>query len=118
MTTYKQPADEVAAHELALYAVNEGPLYTCRAKPIMLNLAAKILKGTYDATPALKLWRYLADDAARTYTRQHGNGRGFGIFTPASRDLAAREIAEHYEEELRDTARMMQREWKEKKASR
>lgn len=93
-----QTACTTAAHELALYAVNVGSLYTQRAQPIMRNLARKMKRGTYDATLAIKAWRYLADDAAKLYSREHG-----GTFSPATRDLAAVEIAAHYAEQLAET---------------
>ena len=39
----KQPANEIDARELALYATNDGDLYRQRAQPIMLNLARKMV---------------------------------------------------------------------------
>lgn len=89
-------ANATDARELALFAVNEGTLYTRRAQPIMANLRRKIAKGTYDATLAIKAWAYLADDAAKLYAKEYG-----GNFNKATREAAAAEIAAHYEDELR-----------------
>ena len=97
---------ETEAHELALYAVNDGTLYRQRAQPIMANLRKKIRKGTYDATKAIKLWCYLADAAAQAYTKESGSGGlngSYGVFSKADRALAAKEIAAHYDEELHQT---------------
>jgi hypothetical protein len=95
---------ETEAHELALFTVNDGTLYRQRAQPIMANLRKKIRSGKYDAAKALKLWAYLADAGAQAYTKEFGtpgpNG-SYGVFSKADRALAAQEIAEHYDEELR-----------------
>ncbi len=94
--TRRQEGNETGARELALYAVNDGDLYRQRALPIIANLRRKRARGIYDPTLALKLWRYLADDAAKSYSKLFGPCR----FSPATRDLAAAEIAAHYQEEL------------------
>lgn len=99
-----QPLDRPAAHELALYVISTGEYYRRDVPQIMANLRAKIRRGVYDHARAVKLWQYLADRAARDYTREHGTGGGFGIFTPATRVAAAREIQQHYDEELRGGA--------------
>ena len=91
-------ADHVAARELALYAVNTGRLYRERATPIITNLRRKKAKGTYDAVLAVKAWRHLADAAAKEYAREFGPVR----FNPATRDIAAVEIADHYEETVNE----------------
>ena len=99
----KKRNPETEAHELALYTVNEADLYRQRAQPIMTNLRKKIRKGTYDAVKALKLWAYLADAGAQKYTKEIGEGGpngSYGIFSKADRALAAKELAEHYEDEL------------------
>lgn len=99
--------DKPAAHDLALYAVNNGNLYRQRGQPIILNLARKQAAGKYDASKAPALWRYLADDAAQRYTVEYGSAGphgSYGNFSPATRVAAAVEIAAHYADELRDTA--------------
>lgn len=92
-------ADSIAARELALYAVNDGDLYRSRALPIIANLRRKRAKGTYDAALAVKAWRHLADDAAKAYSREFGPVR----FSPATRDAAAAEIADHYADHLNES---------------
>ena len=44
---------------------NDAQLYQSQAKPIMENLARKMIKGTYNHTLAVKAWQYLADAGAK-----------------------------------------------------
>jgi hypothetical protein len=97
MSTVKSQPNQGEARELSLYAVNDGQLYHQRTQAILANLRKKIAKGTYDAEKALKLWQYLADDAARKYREEFGMTGGFN---KATRTLAAKEIASHYGDEL------------------
>lgn len=103
-TMPKQPADTQAARELSLYAVNDATIYRQKIQPIIKNLARKIKRGTYNAALTPKAWRCAADLAAIRYTCDFdANTTGpFGCFTPATRDLAAVEIAEHYAQELQE----------------
>lgn len=94
--------DEQAAHELYLFAVNDSGLYRQRILPIIANLQKKIAKGTYDSVLALKLWKYAADDAAQRYTREFGEGTGYGVFTPSTRRETAAHLADHYMEHLHE----------------
>jgi hypothetical protein len=91
----KQEADTEAAHELVLYAENDGDLYRQSALPIIANLQRKVKSGKYDHELAIKLWRYHADRAAKKYNKEHG-----GEFSPATRDLAAKEFRDGYDEEV------------------
>jgi hypothetical protein len=75
MTKHREPADPTAARELTLFAVNDGDLYRQRAQPIIKNLARKMTKGVYNHDLACKGWRYLADDAAKRYTKEFGDSR-------------------------------------------
>ena len=98
-------ADQVAARELYLYAVNDAGLYHSHTQPIIANLAKKRRRGIYDQDKALILWGYLADDAAKRYNKEHGTGtRWFELFTVATRSETARELAAHYAEELAEDA--------------
>ncbi len=99
MTRHRQEGNATDAHELALYAVNDYALYRLRALPIIANLRRKKARGVYDPALALKAWRYMADEAAKSYSRTFGPC----YFPPATRDLAAAEIAEYYAEELEST---------------
>ena len=93
----KQEANEHAATELHLYATNDSHLHHHSALPIIDNLKRKVKKGTYDHEKATKLWRYHADRAADKYKKEFGTGH----FTPATRDMAAKEMRDHYDEHVR-----------------
>ena len=94
-------SDPAASHELYLSAVNDANLYRQQIEPIIKNLRKKIAKGTYNATLALKLWRYAADTAAKKYTHGgHGAGKGYGVFSVPIREETARELAEYYASEV------------------
>jgi len=96
------------AHELALFATNDGDLYRARIQPIIANLARKVAAGTYQPGTAPKLWRYAADDAAQRYTRAHGahgpHG-SYGSFDTATRQTVATMLAESYADDLTEQAR-------------
>lgn len=98
--------EDIDAHELVLYGVNDSRLYHQSAQPIMQNLRKKIAKGTYNATLALKLWEYHAERAAKAYEREFMNpGDWKRVFPPAVRREAAKEFARQYDEELRGSSR-------------
>ena len=96
-------ADPVAARELELYIENEaalvGPGNTI-GQAIMRNLAGKILRGTYDRTKSWKAWSHLVDEGAKRYTREFGEGKGYGAFTAATRRMVAVSLAEVFEAEI------------------
>lgn len=87
--------DEIAVRELVLYAENDADLYRQSALPIIANLQRKVKKGTYDAELAIKLWRYHADRAAKKYIQEFD-----GEFSPATRNAAAKEFRDGYDEEV------------------
>ena len=96
------------AHELTLFAENDGDLYRARIQPIIQNLARKVAAGTYDPAKAPTLWRYAADDAAQRYTREHGTPGphgSFGGFDTATRQTVAAMLAESYADDLSEQAR-------------
>jgi len=104
MTKRKCNPESQEARELLLFAVNDGDLYRQRITPIIANVKKKIKKGTYDATLALKLWRYAADAAATKYTKEFDTphrGSSFGIFTVPMRNEVAALMQAYYEDELR-----------------
>jgi hypothetical protein len=84
------------ATELYSYADNDADLYRRRISPIRVNLSKKYVAGKYDHAKAKALWKYAADDAAKSYTKEYGTGSGFGIFTPAIRREVASEFADHW----------------------
>lgn len=96
----RNPSTEVT--ELVLFITNDGTLYRQQTQPIIANLGRKIAKGTYDPTKALKLWGYLADAGAQKYTREFDSSprTSFGAFSKADRVAAAKELADHYADEL------------------
>ena len=101
----KQPADNAAARELVLYTTNDADLYRQQVQPIIKNLARKMQKGVYNAELAVKLWRYLADNGAKKYAKEFATPGEQGlIFTPATRDIAARDLRDYYDEHVRDAA--------------
>ncbi len=95
------------SRELAIYAVNNGDLYRRRTQPIINNLARKIAKGVYQDDLALKLWFWLANDAAQRYAREFGSAgdKWFRMFTVADRREAAAELADYYADELHEKGR-------------
>lgn len=109
-------SDSVAAHELALFIINDGELYRSQTQPIILNLRRKLKRGVYDSEKAVKLYKYLADNGAKKYTFEHDayleGGRyahhaphwrelkGYGIFTVATRLEAACELRDYYDEQV------------------
>lgn len=102
-TAATSTGDAVAAHELYLFAINEPELYRQRIVPVINNLRKKVKKGVYRADLALKLWRYVADDAAKRYTHgMYRHGPGYGIFTVPIREKTARELAKYYDEAVRE----------------
>lgn len=101
------------SRELAIYIINDAGLYRQKTGPIIANLKKKIAKGVYDPTKALKLWGYLADNGAQKYFKEFGGaGKWFDMFTPADRRAAAKELADHYMEHLRENPRRKHRKVK------
>lgn len=97
----RSEVDEHAVHELVLYGNNDGDVHRQSEIPILTNLKKKIAKGTYDSDLAVKAWGYWADVAAKKYTQEFGDGRGYGIFSAATRREAARQKSQEVEAELR-----------------
>lgn len=93
-----------AGRELAVYAQSNGDLYRSRTLPVIANLQKKIASGKYDKTLALKLWGYVADDAAQRYHKEFGSADTpwYAMFSTADRREAAKEIAEYYEDHIRE----------------
>lgn len=91
------PTAGTEAHELELFFENDRPLYE-RRRFFDQNLARKIVAGKYNHAMSVKLWRYLADEAAQKYSKEHGSGHGssFGIFTTKHRDQLAARLAHDF----------------------
>jgi hypothetical protein len=85
--------DEHAKNELDLYAENTSELYN-QKKAILAAIKKRIDKGTYDHSLAPKLWGYWVTEAARRYQKEFGSGSP--IFSKATRDALAVELADRY----------------------
>ncbi len=95
----RKPVDDAAVRELVLYITNDHELYRRQVIPIIDNLRKKIKRNVYDADKAVKLWKYLADAGAKKYTQEFGTQDAM-IFSPATREAAAVELRDNYDEEL------------------
>jgi hypothetical protein len=91
---------EHEARELLLTCENDGDLYRQQVQPIEKNLTRKIQKGVYDHEKAKKLWMYLADNCARKYAKEFGDGRPWHkMFTTADRREVAKAFADSFKTE-------------------
>jgi hypothetical protein len=103
--------------DLVLFTTNDGDLYRQQVKPIIENLAKKMAKDNYSASLAAKTWGYLAENGARKYAWEVARNRkpgtsywhqqgadGNGLFPKSARDVAAREMEQHYREEVEERA--------------
>ena len=86
--------NEHAAKELHLYAGNHAQLHKQRIMPVVANLSKKHAKGTYDHEKAKKLWKYVADDAAKHYGKEFG-----GKFSAGDRRMTASALADEHRDE-------------------
>jgi hypothetical protein len=90
---------EHEARELLLTCENDGDLYRQQVQPIEKNLKRKMEKGIYDHEKSKKLWMYLADNCARKYAKEYGDGRPWHkMFSTADR----REVAKAFADSFRD----------------
>ena len=89
-------------NELVLYITNDGDLYRRRTLPIISNLAKKMKHGAYDPELAVKAWQYLADDGVRKYDKEFGSGQGKLFLNKTTRTEIAKELRDHYEEQVQD----------------
>lgn len=93
--------DDGDARELLLFITDDANLYRQQTTPIIVNLNNRLAKGTYDAEKAVKLWQYLADNGAKLYNKENGDGRmSLSMFDKETRQIVARGLAEYYADEL------------------
>lgn len=93
--------DTHAATELKLWIDNDQMLHKSLWQDYYKNLTVKIAQGKYNRDAAVKLFVYLADRAAQSYTKQHGGGSsGFGIFSKPTREAVAKELRDDFENEF------------------
>lgn len=90
------------ARELQLFIENDGKLYRQQTQAIHRNLSRKHKQDKYDHALAPKLWKYLADNGAKEYTKEYDTTGfvSFGIFTPDMRREVAQSMADDYLIEL------------------
>jgi hypothetical protein len=98
-----EEADESLVTELVLYIENDSELYRQQTQPWILNLARKRYKGRYDEKPAVKALLYLVDAGFKKYRKEFATpdfkaGR-------ATKEAAARELLEYYQEEINQKVR-------------
>lgn len=96
----KSVVDEAAATELKLFIDNDGDLYRSQTQPIHKNLEKKVAKGVFDVKLAAKLFKYLVDNGARKYAKEFASAGDWNkMFSVATREKVAREMAEEWAQE-------------------
>ena len=91
------------AEELYLYIENTGTLYR-QLESIIENIKRKAKKGNYDHKRAPKLWRYLVDNGAKSYAKEHAGGvkDAARIFPGKVRDNVAQVFADEYLDRIKN----------------
>lgn len=88
------------ARELLLFCENDGDLYRQQVQPIEKNLKRKMAKGVYNHELSKKLWGYLADNCAKKYAREFGDGQPWHkMFSTADRRSVASSFADGFKQE-------------------
>ena len=83
------------AHELMLYAINDGDLYRTMICPVIDNMKKKVAKGIYNAEKATDAFYYVATEASNHYFRDFGYK-----FTVTERFTVACEMVDYYTDEI------------------
>lgn len=83
------------AHELFMYAINNGRLYRRMIEAVLDNLEKKIKKGVYEKKKAIDAWYIVATEASKKYKEDFGYS-----FSVADRFTVAVDMAEYYEEQI------------------
>ena len=87
--------------ELALYIENTSRLYQNKTKYIILNLAKKYAKGTFETEKALKSFYDLATEGAKMYSKEFASVTEWNkIFTVEDRKATACQLLEGYFENI------------------
>ena len=97
----------IESRELALYTINTGEIYRGQTQAVIANLARKVKQGKFDAVLAVKAFEHVAEIGAKQYHKEFGskNFPWYKMFTPESRELAALEMFEHYEEQITEQSK-------------
>jgi len=101
---YQDPrVDQVVARELVLYIENDSQLYRQQGYPIVLALAKRKVNKTYDPQLAVKAYENLVETGMKKYSKEFGKI----IANPATRNHAAKELLENYQEAINGAAKEM-----------
>lgn len=105
------------ARELYIFTISDGTLYRQQGEPIVKNLARKMNKGIFKRELAIKLYGYLANNAAKKYTFEFDvltpgisswhQVKGYGIFTTRHRREAAGKLLDYYMEQIEACAKVL-----------
>lgn len=96
-------ADQERADELKLFIDNEGDIYRM-ASAYRASLEKKAAKGNFDLALAAKGFGWIVEEGAKKYAREfgadlrdrYGSTTWSTVFTPATRDMVAKEMAQDW----------------------
>jgi len=102
----KTTVDIEAARELELYTENTRRIYDRCTMPTVESLKRKARKGQYNKEKAVKAWEYVAEAAAKEYSREFASPTAWHIvFNAATRRVVAATLeAVYYDEYIREEA--------------
>lgn len=87
--------------ELVIFADSDTDFYREKIFPVRKNLSRKYIAGKYDHALSVKLWKYVADDAAKRYAAEYGESRNWNrMFSVADRKEAAQDMADDWLAEM------------------
>lgn len=91
---------DTGARELLLFINNDANLYHQMFLPIVRNLMQKRAKGTYSSARAVTAFMYLADEGAKRYNKEFGDGTAsMKLFPIAERRQVATALRDDFETE-------------------
>ena len=98
--------DPIAVSELRDSIVSDQRQYLQNVRPTIIVLADRMNKGTFDERLALNAFDNVASVGARRYDTDDRTKKGMaGFATPCVRAHAAKDLLEHYQSEIKETAR-------------
>ena len=98
--------DTIAARELSIYAINDHHIYEYSTRAVLRNLAKHKRKGEYNRDLAIKGMMHTVDYAAKRYASEFGGpgDKWHAMFPKDCREVTAREMLDHYSEEINELA--------------
>ncbi len=96
-----------AATDLALFAINDGALYTNCTKPILYTMAAMAVSGNYTTQAGLTALMRIVEAARREYRRQHPGVRK--VFSRDDMRATADYLLGHYSGQIAEIAAELSR---------